>query len=50
MSYQELKLYIIIVVIIVQSPSRVWLFVTPWTAAGQASLLFIYCYTVYTIV
>ena len=25
-------------VVVVQSPSRVWLFVTPWTAAHQASL------------
>ena len=25
---------------VVQSPSRVWLFVTPWTAAHQASLSF----------
>jgi len=28
----------LIKVIVVQSPSRVWLFVTPWTAARQASL------------
>ena len=28
------------VIIAVQSPSRVWLFVTPWTASRQASLSF----------
>ena len=28
------------IVIVVQSPSRVWLFGTPWTAARQASLSF----------
>ena len=27
-----------IIVVIVQSPSRVWLFVTPWTAVYQATL------------
>ena len=30
----------IISIIVVQSPHRVWLFVTPWTAAGHASLSF----------
>ena len=29
---------VLIVVSLGQSPSRVWLFATPWTAAGQASL------------
>ena len=29
-----------VVVVVVQLPSRVWLFVTPWTAARQASLSF----------
>ena len=33
----ELKSYHVVVV---QSPSHVWLFVTPWTAACQASLSF----------
>ena len=28
------------IVVVVQSPSRVWLFLTPWTAACQASLFF----------
>ena len=27
-------------VVVIQSPSRVWLFVTPWTAVGHASLSF----------
>ena len=31
----------VVVVVIFQSLSRVWLFVTPWTAACQASLSFI---------
>ena len=31
---------IILLLFIVQSLSHVWLFVTPWTAAGQASLSF----------
>ena len=30
----------IFVIVVVQSPSRVWLFVIPWTAAFQASLSF----------
>ena len=29
-----------LIVVIVQSPSCVWLFVTPWTAAGRSSLSF----------
>ena len=29
---------------VVQSPSRVWLFATPWTAARQASLSLTYTY------
>ena len=32
--------YFVIVVFVVQSLSHVWLFVTPWTAAHQASLSF----------
>ena len=28
----------VVVVVVLQLPSRVWLFVTPWTAARQASL------------
>ena len=33
-----LKGVVVVVVVVVQSPSRVRLFVTPWTAACQASL------------
>ena len=32
------ELGFVVVVVVLQSPSRVWLFVTPWTAARQASL------------
>ena len=35
------KVFVRIVVVVVQSFSYVWLFVTPWTAAHQASLSFI---------
>ena len=33
-----LILYMIYIAVVVLSPSQVWLFVTPWTAARQASL------------
>ena len=30
--------HLVVVVVVVKSPSHVWLFLTPWTAAHQASL------------
>ena len=38
--FSKLKGRNIAFVMVVQSLSRVWLFVTPWTAAHQASLSF----------
>ena len=34
----HLSVYLVAVTVVVQLPSHVWLFVTPWTAALQASL------------
>ena len=39
--FWELHIHITLTVRVVQSLSHVWLFVTPWTAAHQASLFFI---------
>jgi len=40
-TYEQRPPFITHVVVVVQSLSRVWLFVTPWTAAHQAFLSFI---------
>ena len=40
-TYEQQPPFITHVVVVVQSLSRVWLFVTPWTAAHQAFLSFI---------
>ena len=39
-SFPVIKLWIHVVVAVAQSLSHVWLFLTPWTAARQASLSF----------
>ena len=36
-----LECLLMVKIVVVQSPSHVWLFATPWTAAHQASLSFI---------
>ena len=40
LAYSSVDVWFPNVVVAVQSPSHVWLFVTPWTAARQASLSF----------
>ena len=40
-TYEQRPPFITHVDVVVQSLSRIWLFVTPWTAAHQASLSFI---------